>query len=119
MEKIVYKFLDKYIGKEFQISVNDEIDALDHFCLVKVIKLSSMINQVDIMRLVYKQNQIKPFIVYGANLGECISNFFSVDIGSAHRLVQTWFRGNYNLKSIEDIDRFVKYKWETQRKYFL
>lgn len=119
MEKIIYKFLDKYVGKEFQISVSDEIDALDHFCLVKVIKLRSMISSVDIMRLVYKQNQKMPVIVYGEKLGENISNFFSVNIISAHRYVQTWFRGNYNLKTIEDIDLFVKYKWETQRKYFL
>ena len=104
MEKMVYEFLDKYVGEG--VNVSDEGRMYDpyDFMPVRIYFISSN-NQTRIIKISYKED--KPSIVYEKRLGDVVSNFFSIDSVSSHAHISSWFKNRNNIESLWDLRKLI------------
>lgn len=104
MEKIVYEFLDKYIGEG--VNVSDKARMYDPYDFMPVdIYFVYSDNHTRIIEIRYKDDV--PSLVYVQKLGEVVSNFFSISIISSLSYISSWFKERNGINGLWDLDKFI------------
>lgn len=104
MEKMVYEFLDKYIGEGVNISDGARMYDPNDFMPVNIYFVSSD-NNTRIIQIRYKEDN--PSIVFEQKLGNVVSSFFSISIVSSHGYISSWFKERNGIKSLWDLRKLI------------
>jgi hypothetical protein len=104
MDKMVYQFLDKYVGKG--VNVSDKTRMYDPYDFMpQDIYFISSDNNTRIIEIRFKDNV--PSLVYEQKLGGVVSNFFSISIVSSHTYISSWFKERNGIKNLRDFEKLI------------
>jgi hypothetical protein len=102
MEKMVYKFLDEYLGDEV-VCIKTSKKGYDTYDLCskknKTIIISFTVSHLDGEMVIYKGNP----------LNKLLSDLFSTDDYDTMRFVRNWFGYKHNLNKVKDLIKFIKH----------
>lgn len=108
MRKIVYNFLDEYLGKEVSYRFDNKF---------KYHYLYSKKNETLILFFRVRPNN-KINIYKGDYLSNLVSGLFSLTDKDATRLIRDWFGDTFNLEKVSDLLKFIPNKsYEVQNPY--
>jgi len=97
MDKMVYQFLDKYIGDG--VNVSDKVLMYDpNDFMPQDIYFISSNNNTRIIEIRFKDNV--PSLVYEQKLGSVVSNFFSISMITSHSYIISWFKERTGIKDL-------------------
>lgn len=105
MEKMVYDFLDKYVGGGVNVSGEGRIYDPYDFMPINVYFIYSD-NGTRVIQIKYKDNQ-PPSIVCEKRLGDVVSNFFSIDSVSSHAYISLWIKERNDIKDLCDLRKLI------------
>ena len=104
MEKMVYDFLDMYVGEGINISDEGRMYDPNDFMPIRIYFIYSN-NQTRIIKISYKED--KPSIVCERRLGDVVSNFFSISMISSHSYIGEWFKERNDIKDLCDLRKLI------------
>jgi hypothetical protein len=97
MEKMVYQFLDKYIGEG--VNISDKALMYDPYDFMpQDIYIIFSDNNTRIIQIRFKDNV--PSLVYEQKLGSVVSNFFSISMITSHSYISSWFKERNGIKNL-------------------
>jgi hypothetical protein len=103
MEKMIYKFLDEYLGDEvtcIKTGIADVCDTYDIFSK----KNKSLI----LFFKVYHYDE--DISIYSSgNLTNTVSSFFDVEPKEVMPIIRSWFADKHNIKKVGDLIKFVNH----------
>jgi hypothetical protein len=100
MEKMMYKFLDEYLGDEVVcIKTSNKKNYTYDLCSKKnkTIIISFTVSHLDGEMVIYKGNP----------LNKLLSDLFSTDDYDTMRFVRNWFGDKHNLNKVKDLIKFI------------
>ena len=101
MKKLIYKFLDEYIGDTF---VSEETESMYRFFTIisnkGVVVISFMVRNLN-----SDNPQIKIF--RNDRLCQTVGAFFELDSEESMKVVRDWFGNKLNFKKVHDLLDFV------------
>ena len=101
MKKMVYKFLDEYLGKEVGCIELTPTKTYKTYCIF------SKRNKSKIMYFrVYSENG-NIIIFRNIQLIATVSNFFSINSEDTTSILRDWFGDTHNLGKVSDLMKFV------------
>jgi len=97
LKKVIYKFLDGYVGDGIKIKYNP------------LHKVYSVYSDKGVLILLFKFNSYKDSITIfrGLELCNMVCRFFSVGDDEAMRYVRNWFADKHNINKISDLTKFI------------
>jgi len=97
LKKVIYKFLDGYVGDGIKIKYNP------------LHKVYSVYSDKGVLILLFKFNSYKDSITIfrGLELCNMVCRFFSVGDDEAMRYVRNWFGDKHNLNKVSDLTKFI------------
>jgi uncharacterized Fe-S cluster-containing radical SAM superfamily enzyme len=96
LKKVIYKFLDNYIGDGIKVKYNPIRKAYNVYSDKGILVLSFGFNF---------QNSI--IIFRGLELCNMVCRFFSVGDDEAMRYVRNWFADKHNINKVSDLTKFI------------
>ena len=101
MEKMIYKFLDKYLGDEVTCIKTRTTDVCDTY------DIFSKKNKTLILffRVYHKKEGI--FIFRGGKLTNTVSSYFNSEPKEVMPIIRDWFGDKHNIKKVGDLMKFV------------
>jgi hypothetical protein len=104
MDKMVYQFLDKYIGEGVNISHKTRMYDPNDFMPHDIYFISSD-NNTKIIQIRIKNDV--PSLVYEQKLGGVVSNFFSISMITSHSYISSWFKERNGIKNLWDFEKLI------------
>jgi hypothetical protein len=101
MEKMIYKFLDEYLGDEVTCIKTGTTDMYDTYDIFSK-KNKSLILFFKVYR---KDGGISIF--RGGKLTNTVYSFFNVEPKEVMSIIRSWFADKHNIKKVGDLMRFV------------
>ena len=100
MEKMVYKFLDEYLGDEVVCKKRQNGSRnMYHLCSKK--------NKTLIIFFSVRSDDGEMVIFRSTELTNMIIDLFSIDKHDSMRIVRNWFGVKHNLRKVKDLMKFV------------
>jgi hypothetical protein len=101
MEKIIYKFLDYYLGDE--VSYEKGITIYNPHTFDRGIRYHIYSKKNNTLILLFTNYTERSDINYGDYLTGTVSRFFSMDTVNTTKVIKNWFMDKHNLKEVSDI----------------
>ena len=108
MKKIIYKFLDYYLGNKVkveQLNVPLYKVKTNKWSIRETYYIWSGTNELILSFCVFKDDSIK--IWSGDNLCQTVVRIFSIDSVVAMRYIRDWFADKHNLNKVNDLLKFI------------
>ena len=101
MKKMIYKFLDEYLGDEVKGIKTTSTDTCDTY------DIFSKKNKTLILffRVYHKDGGI--FIFRGGKLTNTVSSYFNLEPKEVMPIIRDWFGDKHNIKKMGDLMRLV------------
>jgi hypothetical protein len=101
MKKMVYKFLDEYLGDEVTCKKSGSTNRHNTYGIFSTKNKSLIL----FLRVYHKEGDIAMF--RGAILTRTVSDFFSIEENYSTKIIKDWFGEKHNIKKVKDIMKFV------------
>ena len=96
LKKVIYKFLDGYVGDGIKINYNS------------FSKVYNVYSDKGVLILLFKVRDDGSFILYrGLDLCNMVCRFFSVGDDEAIRYVRAWFADKHNINKVSDLTKYI------------
>lgn len=102
MRKMVYKFLDEYLGDEVTCIKRSSTSRYNYYNIFSK-KNKSLILSFEVH---HKEGDI--VIFGGERLTNTVSSFFNLDPKSGMSLIRDWFGDKHDMNKVKDLMKFVK-----------
>lgn len=102
MRKMVYKFLDEYLGDEV---ICKKISSTIRYDVYDIISKKNK-SVILFFKVYHKEGDIAIF--RGTRLNSTISSFFNLYSKDAMSLIRDWFEDKHDIEKVKDLMKFVK-----------
>ena len=102
MKKMVYKFLDEYLGDKVTCIKRSSTSRYNSYNIFSKKNKSLIL----IFRVHYKEGDI--VIFRNEKLNDTVSSFFNLDPNSGMSLIRDWFADKHDINKVNDLMKFVK-----------
>jgi hypothetical protein len=102
MKKMVYKFLDEYLGDEV---ICIKIGSTNRYNSYEIFSKKNK-SVILIFKVHHKEGDI--VIFRNEKLTNTISSFFNLDPKSGMSLIRDWFADKHDINKVKDLMKFVK-----------
>ena len=102
MEKLIYKFLDEYLGDEVVCVKTKYSKNCDTYTLL------SKNNKTVILLFQVRRKDGRIIMFRGLRLTELVAKFFSMENDEVTPIIKNWFGDKHNIVKISDLMKFVK-----------
>ena len=103
MRKMVYKFLDEYLGDEVTCIKTGSTNRCDSYDIFSK-KNKSLI----LFFKVYHKEEGDIVIFRGGKLTNTVSSYFDLEPKSGMSLIRDWFGDKHDINKVKDLMKFVK-----------
>jgi hypothetical protein len=109
MKKLVYKFLDEYVGDGVRAVKEHIIFNPYTFMPDERVKRYNLISDRNILILFFQvwDDGDKIKIYRGNNLCDTLSGYFGISSDDAMKYVREWFGNRYNMNKVSDLLKFI------------